>query len=186
MPHKVLLVDDEPNILMGLKRTLRNEPLDIETANSGAEGLGLLETTPVDLVITDQSMPGMSGVEFLSRVYEEYPDTIRFILTGNATLETAIQAINDGAVSRFFIKPYNKVELTIAIRQALEHKDLMKKAWTLLRTLQEQNGLFDTLEDAYPGITKVKRDRRGVIMIDETPGDPNDLMSQIQEELDKA
>lgn len=124
MPHTVLLVDDEPNVLAGLQRVFYREGYEILCANSGNEALNILRTKPVDVVISDQDMPGMTGTAFLAKVREEFPETIRFILTGKATLDHAIQAINTGAVSRFFTKPCNNIDLTVAIRQALQQKDL--------------------------------------------------------------
>ena len=126
MEHKVLLVDDDANLLAGLRRTLRNEPYEILSATTAEEALRILGREEVSVVISDQEMPGMSGTVFLAAVRQRFPDTVRFILTGKATLDTAIQAINDGAISRFFNKPCNPVDLAVTIRQALQQKD--KKA----------------------------------------------------------
>ena len=167
MSHTILLVDDEPNLLVALQRALRKNPYEIATAQSGAEALRFLKDVEVDVVVSDQNMPGMSGAEFLRRVHESYPDTVRFMLTGNATLEVALEAINKGAISRFFTKPCNDVELSVAIRQALEHKDLMAEAWRLLKKVQEQDSILDRLERESPGITEVKRDSEGVVIMEE-------------------
>jgi len=133
MTAKVLLVDDEPNLLSALRRSLRREPYEILSAASGEEALSILASTEVDVVVSDQNMPGMSGTELLTRIHETYPETVRFMLTGKATLEVAVEAINNGAISRFFTKPCNDVDLAITIRQALEHKRLTEKAWDLLK-----------------------------------------------------
>ena len=167
MAHKVLLVDDEPNVLMALRRALRKEPYQILTACSGNEALDLLETTEIDVVVSDQEMPGMTGTELLSRVDMLYPDTMRFMLTGKATLDTAIQAINKGAITRFFTKPCNELDLVITIRQALEHKDLMTQAWRLLKKVKRQNALLEGLEHGSAGIAQVGRESTGVIDLDE-------------------
>ena len=86
MQHKVLFVDDEPNGTKALKRALRREPYDILSAGSADESLEMLERESVDVVVSDENMPGMTGSEFLAVVYEKYPDTIRIILTGHASL----------------------------------------------------------------------------------------------------
>ncbi len=181
MAHRVLLVDDEPNVLMGLKRALRKEPYQIVTACSGKEALELLETTEIDVVVSDQEMPDMSGTELLSHVDKLYPDTMRFMLTGKATLDVVIQAINEGAITRFFTKPCNEVDLAITIRQALEHKDLMTQAWRLLNKVKNQNALLERLERESPGITQVEMDSNGVINLDEDDFSATDYDAFIEE-----
>ena len=96
MSHTVLLVDDEPNVLDGLTRVLRKEPYEILTANSAEEAATLLEDRSVDLIVSDEEMPGMSGTEFLARVAEQYPDTVRIVLTGNPTLPAALRCQRAG------------------------------------------------------------------------------------------
>ena len=124
LAHTVLLLDDEPNVLSGLRRALRKEPYDLLCASSAHDALMLLHSRPVDVVISDQDMPGMTGTAFLAKVREVFPDTTRFMLTGKATLEVALQAINDDAVSRFLIKPCDPNMLANCIRQALRQKEL--------------------------------------------------------------
>src|SRR5688500_1458244 len=94
----VLLVDDDPQLLAALRRTLRFEPYKLLMAESAGAALWLLATTPVDVLVTDQRMPGMSGAEFLTKVRAEYPHVVSIMLTGNADLATAISAINSGEV----------------------------------------------------------------------------------------
>jgi len=183
MHHKVLLVDDEHNILMGLQRALRKEPYDILTAMSGNEALTIFKKTKIDVVVSDQDMPGMNGTEFLSRIHKAYPDTVCFMLTGKATLEVAIQAINEGAINRFFTKPCNNVDLAFTIRSAMQQRDLMVEARRLLKEFKEQSGILGAIEEEYPGITKVKRDRDGAIVVDDDI--PRDY-DQLIEELHKA
>ncbi len=127
MAHKVLFVDDEPHVLAALRRTLRNEPYQVLCASSAAEALALMAETPVDVVVSDEQMPGMSGSELLAEVRRRYPDTVRMMLSGKATLEGAIRAINDGEIYRFFTKPCNELDLATTIRHALEQKDLVEE-----------------------------------------------------------
>lgn len=146
MSHKVLLVDDEPHVLAALKRALRKEPYEVLTAGSGREGLALLSATEIAAVVADHEMPGMSGTEFLSQVHKFYPDTLRFMLTGKASLDVVIDAVNVGAVHRFFTKPCNKIDLAITIRQALEQKDLIEEAnQKLSRKNEEIQRFYHTL-----------------------------------------
>lgn len=128
--NTVLLVDDEPNVLEGFQRGLRKEPYTVLTATSAEEGLRILAHTPVDVVISDEQMPKIKGSEFLAKVHREYPKTIRIILTGQASLESAIRAINDGEIYRFLTKPCSVVELAKIIRKALLIKKLTNKETT--------------------------------------------------------
>lgn len=101
----ILFVDDESSVLQGIQRTLRGK-FTIDTADSGAAGLEALQKRgPFAVVVSDMRMPGMDGVEFLSRVKDLAPDTIRVMLTGNSDLETAVRAVNQGAIFRFANKP---------------------------------------------------------------------------------
>ncbi len=103
--HKVLLVDDEKNILLGYKRNLRTK-FDIHIAESGEEGLAIIkEHGPFSVVVSDFKMPVMNGVDFLSKVKENHPDTVRMMLTGYADLNSAMNAINEGNIYRFLTKP---------------------------------------------------------------------------------
>ncbi len=183
MKHKVLFVDDEPHILDGMKRVLHHEPYEILTATSGEEGLDILSNTAVDVVIADQEMPGMSGTKFLQRVRKDYPDAVRFILTGKATLEIAINAINEGAVSRFFTKPVQEVNLRFAIRQALQHKDLTIEARRLLQKVKLQASLLDEIEETNPGISELRKERAKYLKVERTPANFDDFIKEIRGEL---
>lgn len=107
MAEKILLVDDEPNVLDGYRRTLGRE-FTMETAVGAQEALALIDKGPYAVVVSDMRMPGMDGVQLLSRVKTQSPDTIRVMLTGHADMETAINAINEGSIFRFLNKPATK------------------------------------------------------------------------------
>jgi diguanylate cyclase (GGDEF)-like protein/PAS domain S-box-containing protein len=123
----LLLVDDEPNIVAALKRLLRRDGYVILSANSGAEGLALLAQHRVDLIISDQRMPGMTGVEFLRAAKALYPDTIRIVLSGYTELQSVTDAINEGAVYRFLTKPWEDGPLREQISKAFEYKYLLEE-----------------------------------------------------------
>ena len=99
----VLLLDDEPNVTAGLKRALHSEPWKILTAATTGGAFDILSREAVDVVVSDERMPGMSGSQFLSEVRKKYPHTIRMILSGQADLEAAVRAINEGEVYRFLL-----------------------------------------------------------------------------------
>jgi len=114
----LLLVDDEPYILNSLKRLLRRENYRVLTANSGPEALEILALNPVRVVISDQRMPEMSGIELLSKVKSLYPDTVRIILSGYSELATVTDAINRGAVWKYLTKPWDDETLKEEVRKA--------------------------------------------------------------------
>ena len=103
----ILCVDDEVNILSSLKRMLSLAGYEVLTANSGDEGLKILQDSPVDIIISDMRMPGMNGVQFLQKAKEIKPNAIKILLTGNADFNDAISAINDGGIFRYLNKPWN-------------------------------------------------------------------------------
>ncbi|MBS1161576.1 MAG: response regulator receiver modulated diguanylate cyclase/phosphodiesterase with sensor(s) [Proteobacteria bacterium] len=114
----LLLVDDEPNILNSLSRLLRREGYTILTASSPLEAFELLAKNAVQVVISDQRMPDMSGTEFLSKVRQLYPDTVRLVLTGYTDLDSVTGAINHGAIYKFLTKPWDDDQLREQIREA--------------------------------------------------------------------
>jgi DNA-binding NtrC family response regulator len=123
MKPRILLVDDDPHVTAGLQRSLRKEPYEIFTAHSADEALQLLEQQPVDVIVSDEKMPGMSGSELLARVHQSYPDIVRIILSGQASIEAALRAINEAEVYRFLTKPCNSADLTGAIEHGLEWRE---------------------------------------------------------------
>jgi diguanylate cyclase (GGDEF)-like protein/PAS domain S-box-containing protein len=122
--HTLLLVDDEPNILSALKRQLRGTGLRILTAPSGKEGLALLETEPIDVIVSDQRMPGMTGVEFLRAVKNSHPNTVRIVLSGFTELQSVTDAVNEGAIYKFLTKPWDDTQLRGHIQEAVLHKEM--------------------------------------------------------------
>lgn len=120
----VLLVDDEPNVIAALRRLLRRDGYQILSASNGLEGLALLTKTPVDIIVSDQRMPGMTGVEFLRQAKMLYPDTVRIVLSGYTELQSVTDAINEGAIYRFLTKPWDDTLLRSLIVEAFHHKEL--------------------------------------------------------------
>ena len=115
----VLLVDDEPSVTEVFRQTLVRRDYRILTANSAADGLDLLATESIDVVISDAKMPRMSGIEFLERVCQEYPEKARVLLTGDTDAQTAVEAINRAQVFRYLTKPCDPKDLAFCIDQAL-------------------------------------------------------------------
>ncbi len=163
---KILIVDDEENILSALKRLFRRENYQIFTAESGEEGLKILDEHEVDLIISDLKMPSMNGVEFLTKAKQKNSDALRIMLTGHADLKSVIDAIDQGEVYRFLLKPWNNDELKMTIRQALDFYYVQKENKVLARTVKRQNEVLKELEKEHPGITTVNKDQEGTILLD--------------------
>jgi diguanylate cyclase (GGDEF)-like protein len=120
----ILLVDDEENILSSLRRLLRRDGYQILTAGGGAEALELLAQNEVDVIVSDQRMPNMTGVEFLRRVKTIHPQTVRMVLSGYTELQSITDAINEGAVYKFLTKPWEDEMLRANIEEAFRYKGL--------------------------------------------------------------
>ena len=118
----ILCVDDEPNVLSSLRRLLRGAGYQVQVAESGAAGMLTMQAGAVDVVISDMRMPEMDGGQFLLQVRERWPQTIRFMLTGESDVASVIDAVNQGAISRYITKPWNDDELVQAIGEALQRR----------------------------------------------------------------
>lgn len=165
--NTILIVDDEPNILNALKRTFEDDPYTIFTAENASTGLEILGKHKIKLVISDEMMPGMSGAEFLAQVSVRFPGVIRIMLTGHASLDAAMRAINEGQIYRFFTKPWNDLELRFSVRAAMEKYNLEEENRGLLRLIRKQVMNMKMLEKEYPGISQLQYDDRGRIVVDE-------------------
>lgn len=163
----LLIVDDEPRVLSALNRVFMDEPFDVCTAANAAEGLDMLEYKNINVIISDQQMPGMTGVEFLSKVKYRNPEIIRIILTGHADLNSAIQAINKGEIYKYILKPWNDVELRLIVLSAMEKFNLEEENRRLLKIIRNQAVDMKMLEKKFPGITQINRDSDGLLVIPE-------------------
>ena len=163
MAEKILLVDDDSNILDGYRRSLSKEFL-METALGGTEALALAnDNGPYAVVISDMRMPGMDGIQLLSHIKAVSPDTIRVMLTGNADMETAINAINEGSIFRFLNKPCSKEVMARTITAALvqyrlvtAEKQLLEQ--TLIGSLQVLTEVLSLVNPA--AFSRAERARR--------------------------
>lgn len=154
---RILIVDDEEAILETMTFTFM-DLYEVLTTSDPMQALGIMqENGPIAVVITDQRMPGMTGVELLREVYERYPDTIRIILTGFADSEATIQAINDGHIYGYVNKPWEPDELKALVRRAVELHALSLENRRLVEDLRDANLFLAAVMD---------RLRTGAIAID--------------------
>ena len=174
---RILLVDDDAELTASLKRSFHKLPYIVETSNDAKEALNVLEKEHIDVIVSDEKMPGISGSEFLSIACKNYPNTIRIMLTGHATLETAMKAVNQGKIYHFFIKPCNFTELILLVQRALQQKSLLSETRKLLATSRQQAEIVKKLKYENSDLLKVNRDEDGSVIIEDTP--------QTQAEFDK-
>ncbi|ACD95286.1 response regulator [Trichlorobacter lovleyi] len=189
MSDTILLVDDEPSVLSAITRALRGEPYEVVSELSGELALERMAAQPFKVVLSDERMARMQGSEFLAIARSRYPGTVRILLTGHATLDAAIRAVNDGGIYKFLTKPWQDNDLKQAIRDALLKHDTEQEAWRLFGLLQQQHDM-DDLEKLHPGISRLERDQEGNLMLPELSDDAlNDLRRQCEKaflDLDPA
>ncbi len=151
MSERVLLVDDDPNLLAAFQRQLRKQT-DLSVAESGAAGLELIRSSgPFAVVVTDYCMPGMNGIEFLTRVREVAPETVRMLLTGSADLGTAIQAVNQGNIFRFLTKPCRSEEFRAVLAAGIaEYRRIHKERKFNQRTRRWLNQAMEVQQCLLP------------------------------------
>lgn len=163
MNDKILFVDDDANLLAAVKRRLRKE-FDIAAAVGPEQGLEMAQTDgPFAVVVADMRMPGMNGIEFLSEIKLRSPDTVRMMLTGNADLQTAIDAVNEGNIYRFLTKPCPQEIMVRALEAGLEQyrlitaeRELLEK--TLMGSLKMLSEILSLVNPlAFSRATRVRR-----------------------------
>jgi response regulator RpfG family c-di-GMP phosphodiesterase len=154
--YTILCVDDEANVLHSLKRLLRKENYRMLTASSGKEGLDLLSENEVHLILSDQRMPEMDGTEFLAKVKENYPDTIRIVLTGYTEVDSITRAINKGHLYKFILKPWNDQNLKLEIKQGLDQYALVQSNKRLHGRVLQQN---EELKEINKNLEKIVNER---------------------------
>jgi DNA-binding NtrC family response regulator len=146
MPYKILIVDDEPANLRALERLFR-EDYEVLTAGSGADALELLRQHDVALLITDQRMPGMTGIELLKNTSSLRPRMVRIILTGYTEVEALVEAINCGLVYKYVTKPWKNEEFHLLVSRAIEHYETNKARHDLEMTNQRMKARLNEIQE---------------------------------------
>ena len=168
-----MIVDDEVDVLESL-RHLFHRTYRVLTASGGDQALELLKKNEVHLILSDQRMPGMSGDVFLSQARRLQPDAIRMLFTGYADIQAVINAVNEGHIFRYILKPWDAVELEGIIRQAAEQYDLLAERKRLIAELQEANARLtranEELARGRPAQDRVHRGRQPRVQHADHPG----------------
>lgn len=146
----ILLVDDEPEMLFSLKALLRRE-FELYTAESGAEAMEILRQHEVHVVMTDQRMPEMTGVQLVRRVKNEYPEAIRIVFTGYADIKSVVEAINKGGLYRYITKPWDPDELIGILHEAVAEYQKIVHGRRLVADIREYVGQTRELVEAMRG-----------------------------------
>ena len=139
--HSILIVDDEDSILNAFKRILADEDYEVHVANNGSDGLNKLRTAkkPYSLIISDQRMPEMNGVQFFAQAKDIFPDAVRILLTGYADSDSIIEAINKGGVHLYFTKPWHEEEILLHIKQSLSKVEILAENKRLVELIKNKN-----------------------------------------------
>jgi DNA-binding NtrC family response regulator len=182
---QVLFVDDEVAVLEALRSALRKATFAVLTATSATEALKLLKDRPIDVVVSDERMPGMLGSEFLGYVRQLHPNTIRIMLTGQASLDGAIRAINEGEIYRFLTKPCNPVQLVHTIDDALTIKSLARQSSRLLEKVKRQRSALEELEASNPGITSLEVGDDGCYVLEDENIDVTELLLAMERQFEQ-
>jgi two-component system response regulator HupR/HoxA len=141
--YSLLLIDDEAANLQKLRRTFMYE-YSVYPVQSGEEALTILQSTPIDAIITDQKMPNMTGIEFLEASQKDYPNLVRIVLTGYTEVDDLIAAINTGKVHKYITKPWEPETLKMVVQEALEKMELVRENERLARELKIANERLQT------------------------------------------
>lgn len=150
-------MDDERNVLRSIQRLFLDDRYEILTATSGEEGLDILQrVAPLQIVISDYRMPGMSGVDFLKEVCERWPDTVRIVLSGYADTVAVVSAINEGQIYKFIPKPWNDDELKVTVSNAVDRYFLHKKNMQLTEELRKSNEELSALNQSLDELVETR------------------------------
>ena len=141
---KVLYIDDEPNNLVSFKASFRIK-YDVTTCLSAAEALDVLEKEKVQVIVTDQRMPNMTGVEFLESILDTHPEPVRILLTGYADINAVIDAVNKGKIYKYLSKPWNEQELDKTMEEAAAIYAENQQEETYKKSLEVSNDQLEFL-----------------------------------------
>jgi DNA-binding response OmpR family regulator len=179
----ILIVDDDPNIIDGITRVLRGFSYSILSASSGESALDMLSVVAVDVMVTDENMPGMSGADLVMAVRRQFPTVVSIMLSGQASLGAVIRALNQGEIYRFLIKPCNPAELKAAIRHALRYKHMLERCREILPIFRRQARILATLERRQPGIIQSAEEATSVITKRADPKEDNKVADLLEESI---
>lgn len=176
--HRVLLLlDDEKAILSSLNRLLRDEDYKVVQSTDADDAFEKIKTFKPSVIMSDQRMPNMTGVEFLTKVKDLFPDTVRMILSGQADIHDVRDAINKGAIYKFLVKPWDPVGLKSIIQEAFMHAHLLEEKKQIMSDIQQANAQLNTINASlYKKLDVKSQELITISQYDELTGLPNRLL----------
>jgi len=163
----VVCVDDEPVVLSTIARCLKREAFDVRATGSPSEALGWIAVDEVAVLVSDYEMPEMNGAQLAGHARRIRPETVRILLTGKRTFETAIDGINQGEIFRFLQKPFEDKQLRQAVQEAVQRNAELVELSGERQRRERREALRHELEVEYPGISKVERDGTHYVVSDD-------------------
>jgi DNA-binding NtrC family response regulator len=166
---RVLLVDDEPLLLRSIERAWpRATNLELVTAGHAEAALAILRTSSIDILVSDIDMPGMSGLELMKLARREFPEVPRVLITGNATTERALEAINEGEIFRFLTKPFPVQQLLDVVTMIGERLENIRRGGAAQNRRARTQGLLAWVEGRFPGATRIDSRPGAEVVLDTT------------------
>lgn len=165
-PITLLFVDDEVAILAAITRVLRGSPFVVLTANDPQSAIAVLRQRPVDVLVSDVDMPGMTGLELVALARREFPTTMRMLLTGAATEERVVRAINEGEVARFFVKPFDAKTFGDSISALAGRIERERRERREGAAKQRQDALIRWASERFAGLLTIETEGAGVVAVD--------------------
>jgi DNA-binding NtrC family response regulator len=153
--YTILLVDDESMITNALSRILRSEGYRVVTTQNPLEAIAILSKQPIDILLSDIEMPGISGLDLVDLVRREFPGVLRILLTAHLTTQSMLRAINEGQVFRYLQKPIEREKFLETLKEATEYLITLRQNETVSQQKQQQERLRAELEEEYPGLHAV-------------------------------
>jgi len=164
----ILVVDDEEHVRSALSTLLEREGYTVTSTDGPTEALEVLKQQPIKLVISDQNMPDMSGLEFFRLIRERHPNVCRIMLTGDPERDTIIRAINEGEVYRFIPKPWSNTMLRVTVYFAFEEIQLLEENRRLVQALRRQLQFVRALDKNFPYLSALARQEEAELMLLQT------------------
>jgi two-component system, probable response regulator PhcQ len=161
----ILIVDDEEDVRTALKALLEREGYTVTVAEGPTKALEIMRKEPIKLVISDQNMPDMSGIQFFRLIRERYPQVCRIMLTGDPERDTIIKAINEGEVYRFIPKPWNNTMLRVTVYFAFEAIQLDEENRRLVKALRRQLAFVRSLERDFPYLAAMAKQEEAELLL---------------------
>ena len=165
-PSRLLLVDDNADMLSTVRRSLRSAGYDITATTSSVDACDLLRQREFDLILSDVDMPHVTGHDLMALARQVQPHAVRILLTGRATYESALRAINEGEVHRFVGKPFEPPVLRSLVAEGLARQKELGLVAEASQRAQRRRLLFQHLEAEHPGISMFERDAAGAYLHD--------------------